>query len=101
MEQIRKSKKNIPKQLLSFIKNNTRSTTGFNLRNILLLTDKYNVDELTKGDVKALKYQNVDENNAWKIKMIKEITDVQLNKLDVENFSKDELEEILSFLCTS
>ena len=86
---------------MSFIKNDTRSTAGFNLRNILLLTDKYNIDELTKDVVKALKYQKVDENIAWKIKMIKEITDVKFNKLDVENFSKDELEEILSFLCTS
>ena len=101
LEQIRKSKKNIPKQLLSFIKNDTRSTTGSNLRNILLLTDKDNIDELTKDDVSTLKYKKVDDNNAWKIKMIKEITDVKFNKLDVENFTKDELEEILSFLCTS
>jgi hypothetical protein len=71
------------------------------MRNILLLTDKYDIDELTKDDVRGIKYQKVEENNEWKIKMIKEITDVKYNKLDVENFSKDELEEILSFLCTS
>ena len=53
LEQIRKSKKNIPKQLLSFIKNDTRSTTGSNLRNILLSTDKFNIDELRKDDVKV------------------------------------------------
>ena len=86
---------------MSFIKNDTRSTTGSNLRNILLLTDKDNINELTKDDVSTLKYQKVNENNAWKIKMIKEITDVKFNKLYVENFTKDELEEILSFLCTS
>ena len=101
LEQIRKSKKNVPKQLLPFIKNDARSTTGSNLRKILLLTKKNNIDELSKDDVAALHYHEVDPKDGWKIKMIKEITDVKLKQLEVENFTNDELEEIMSFLCTS
>ena len=101
LEQIHKSKKNVPNQLLSFIKNDARSTTGSNLRKILLFTKKNNIDELSKDDVAALHYHEADPNEGWKIKMIKEITDVKFNQLEVENFTNDELEEIMSFLCTS
>ena len=101
LEQIHKSKKNVPKQLLSFIKNDARSTTVSNLRKILLLTEKDTIDELSKADVTSLQYQEADPKNKWKINMIKEITDIKFDQLEVENFSKDKLEEILSFLCTS
>ena len=101
LEQIHKSKKNVPKQLLSFIKNDARSTTGSNLRKILLLTKKNTIDELSKDDATALHYHEVDPKDAWKINMIKEITDVKFNQLEVQNFTNDELEEIMSFLCTS
>ena len=101
LEQIRKSKKNVPKQLLSFIKNDARSTTGSNLRKILLLTKKNNIDELSKAYATTLHYQEVDPLDKWKISMIKEITDVKFNQLEVENFSNEELDEIMTFLCTS
>ena len=99
--QIEKSTKKVPKQLLAFIKNDVRSSTGSNLRNILLLTDKSNIDDLRKDHIREIKYQDVDPTNEWKIGFIKEITDVKFNQLEVENFSKEELEEILDFLCTT
>ena len=97
--QIEKSTKKVPKQLLAFIKNDVRSTTGSNLRNILLLTDKSNIEDLRKDHIREIKYHNVDPTNEWKIGFIKEITDVKFNQLEVENFSKEELEDILEILC--
>ena len=87
--------------MLHFIKHDVRSTTGSNLRNLLLLTDKNTIDELCKDDIRKLKYHQIDCKDAWKVKMINEITDVKFNKLEVENFSHEELDEILSHLCTS
>ena len=43
----------------------------------------------------------IDEKDEWKVKFIHEITDVKFNKLEVENFSTEELDEILSHLCTT
>ena len=88
-------------QLLAIIKNDVRSTTGSNLRNILLLTDKMNIDDLRKEHIKEIKYQDADPTSGWKIGFIKEITDVKFNKLEIENFSQEELDDILEFLCTS
>ena len=45
-----------------------------------------------------MKLRKKDE---WKVKFIHEITDVKFNKLEVENFSTEELVEILSHLCTT
>ena len=101
LNQIEKSKKKIPRQLLSFIKHDVRSTTGSNLRNILLLTDKNYIDDLCKDDILKINYNKIDPKDNWKIDFIKEITDVKFNQLEVKNFSTEELEEILNFLCTS
>jgi hypothetical protein len=43
----------------------------------------------------------MEENDKWKVQFIREITDVKFNKLEVPNFSDEELDEILSHLCTS
>ena len=101
LNQIVKSKKLIPKQLLSFIKNDVCSTTGSNLRNILLLTDKNNIEEICIDDIRKMVFEEIDDREKWKIDFINEITDVKFNQLDVEHFSREELDEILNFLCTS
>ena len=101
LQQIEKSKKQVPRHLLSFIKHDVQSITGSNLRNLLLLTDKHRIEELCKDDIRKLKYHQMEENDKWKVHFIREITDVKFNKLEVPNFSDEELDEILSHLCTS
>ena len=46
-------------------------------------------------------YSPVLPENQWKVNMVKEITDVQADQLNVENFSRQELEEMIEYLCTS
>ena len=99
--QIEKSRKLIPKQLLSFIKKDVRSTTGSNLRNILLATNKNNIDEICIDDIRKMVYEELDVRDKWKINFIDKITNVKFNQLDVEQFTREELDEILNFLCTS
>ena len=101
LNQIEKSKKKVPKQLLAFIKHDVRSITGSNLRNILLLTKKNRIEEFCKDDLKQMKYEEIEENDGWKVKMINEITDIKFHKLEVEDFSVEELDEILLHLCTA
>ena len=101
LQQIEKSRKNVPKHLLAFIKYDVRSTTGSNLRNILHLTNLTDIKEITRSNMKELKYQNLDTADEWKVAMIKEITDIKFNQLEVDNFNHDELQDILEFLCTT
>ena len=71
LQQIEKSQKHIPKQLLSFIKHDVQSTTGSNLRNILLLTNKDTIEEITKDDMQKLKYAPIEEKDKWKVNYVK------------------------------
>ena len=70
LEQILKSRKTVPKHILKYVKHDVKSVTGSNLRNILLLTDRDAIEEVSKHDIKALKYHEVTIENSWKIGLI-------------------------------
>ena len=81
--------KQVPKQLLKFIKNDVKSTTGSNLGNILLLTGKDTIDEISRDDTKAWKYNECEPQNQWKTNMFTKLIDVKNNKLTVEGFKHE------------
>ena len=101
LQQIQKSSKTASKFLLETILQDTRSTTGLNLRNILLLTNKSNVHELEPNDAISLNYNQISDDEKWKIPIIQELIEMKYENLDVENFIKQELDEILEHLCVS
>ena len=88
-------------QTQSYVKHDVRSVTGSNLRNILLLTDKDTVEEINSIDIKKLKYHEVTKENDWKIELLKEIIETKNNQLSISEFSVEELNDILEYLCTS
>ena len=98
---ILKSRKIVPKHILKYVKHDVKSVTGSNLRNILLLTDRDTIEEISKHDVKGLKYHEVSNDNIWKIGFIKEIIEIKNNQASLNDFSKEELNDILANLCTS
>ena len=98
---IRNSAKHVLRQLLSLSKDDVRTTTGQNLRNILLLTNKQHVDDLHPGLVDGIEYHKIGEEDVWRINMVKEITDLKNGILETpEGWSSDELELILHWVCT-
>ena len=74
---------------------------GHNFRNIMLLVGKSSVDSVKKEDVDKIEYFPLNEADRWKIGAIKEIIDVKSGTLDIADFELEELEEILTYLCTS
>ena len=101
IEQIRKSQKIIPKMLLSHIQHDVRSTTGLNLRKIMLQTSKTSVNDLRKSDIAQLDYHPTSPEDMWKENIVKEIIQVRDNTIEVEGFEYDELTEILEHICVS
>ena len=86
--------------MLRLIRTDVRSTTGSNLRNILLQSDKVHVDQLQPVDILGMEYHPVHDEHKWKIKMIKEILDIRSGKIEIDDFDNDELSEILNHLCS-
>ena len=99
--QIEKSPKVIVRLLLFEIKHDVRSTTGSNLRKILLYTKKSRVDDLSVADVEDIKYHQLHDSEKWKVPIIKELIDAKHGRIEIENLSYEEMDETLDFLCTS
>ena len=99
IDQIKTSQKIIQKMLLGLIKHDVRSTTGLNLRKILLQTEKLDVDSLCKDDCSSLSYHPTPLEDKWKEAMVNELIEVRGNQIQVEGFETEELETILEHLC--
>ena len=101
LQQIKKSRKMIPKFLLNTIMNDAQSITGSNVKRILALAKKTNIDDITQKDIDNIVYEEIPEGNMWRIDVIKEITDIKFGKLELDGFTHEECEEILKFACVS
>ena len=91
----------MPKMLLQTIQNDTRSVTGANIRKLLLLTEKDNIEHVTGRDIDNIIYEEIYDDDHWKVNVIHELTEVKFGQLEIEGFDDDEREEILRFVCTS
>ena len=91
----------LPIQLLQVIKHDTRSITGCNVRKILLLLKRTKIEDIKQEDIDNLEYAVLEEEEGWRVNLIKEISDVKCGQLSVDGFSTDECEEILRYACTS
>ena len=91
IENFRKFKKQILKTHLSEIERDTRSTTGKNLRILILECDQTNISEVLSSDMDRLPYFQLAEDEDWRTEMIKHLLEErQHHPLDNED---------LEFLC--
>ena len=100
ISKVRNSPKQVLRQLYSVTKADVRSTTGSNLRNILLLTDLSRIDDLQPSTVNKIKYKEMLDRDKWRIPLIKEVMDMKYGNTTPEGWTQEELDEILEFACT-
>jgi hypothetical protein len=101
MNKIKQSSKSVLRNLYSIAKSDVRTTTGSNLRNILLKTSLTSVDDLQPGMVKQLKYMEIKDRDMWSIPIIKEAMDIRSENIDPpDGWARDEIDEILLLACT-
>ena len=96
---VRFSHKSILRNLYRMIAKDVRSVTGSNLRRIMLIVNKGDVNDLSPTDSALVQYRKENSDNQWKINLVKEIIEVRNNILQVEFILEDELENILHYLC--
>ena len=81
-------------------KKDVRSITGSNFRNIMILMGKSTLEDINLRDVDSLTYFKLEDDEKWKITAIREIVDTKLGLMDIPGFDLEELETLLSYLCT-
>ena len=67
----------------------------------MILVKKTSIEDLTPTDCDNLKYWPVEDGNKWKIEVAKELLEVQSGNLELENFKLKEVQQMLSFICTT
>ena len=92
---MRLSKKPILKRLLSEIELDVYSTTGKNLRNIMLETSNSRIADIKVEDIDNLEYSKFGEEEEWRVEMLKYLLEERL-----KHHLNEEEEEWLEFLCT-
>ena len=100
VQSIRVSNKKPLRELLRVLEYDTMSVTGGNLRQILIHTNIDDVRNLKPCDVTE-KYKVIPSGEEYRVEVIKEIIQIRNNQLEVPGFEKQELEEILRFVCVS
>ena len=101
IEQVKRSTKVIPKQIMKIVKHDSLSVTGSNLRNIMILLEKDTIEEISITDVDNIVYSAALEENMWKIDCVKELLDVIHGDTALENFSIKEVQAMIEDLCVN
>ena len=58
------------------------------------------LEEISDKDVE-IETDAIEEEDLWRVQLIKEITDIKFGLLHIDGFSEEECETILNFTCTS
>ena len=101
IDQIKKSNKTVSKVLLETLKYDTNCTTGSNLRNIMKLVNKRNIDELNTTDYTEIEYHKIPADEEWRIGVVRDIIDIRNGEASLEGFSLKDLENMLDFIGTN
>ena len=67
----------------------------------MLLLGKHTLEDIEVKDIDKVEYSVVEPTKQWKVEMVRELIDVRATRLHVDNFTNDEVDEILEYLCTS
>ena len=101
IEQIKKCPKDVVKVVLNTIKHDVASTTGSNLRNILLMMGKDNPDDLCPEDSNLVRYHPIPEEESWRLQILTELLNERQHNLNIEGFTTEELDDLVHIICTS
>ena len=102
IDSLLQSKKSLIRLVFSSCSGDLHSLTGQNLAFILLKYQKLTLPALTaeRTRIKKCRVYPSTEEDSWKIKLIEEIALLKKNHLEI-NFTSDDLEDILEYICTS
>ena len=101
VDRIKSSNKIALKNVFNVVKYDCQSVTGSNLRNIMLLVDKTNIDSLCVSDSLNIPYHEIPQEELWRVELINETVDTLWGENTVEGFTRDEISSILGYACAS
>ena len=62
---------------------------------------KSKVDELSTNDADFIKYHPIADDDKWRVSLVRELMAIRDNQLYVDGFEDQEINDIITFVCTS
>ena len=100
VSQMLKSEKPALRSLCWKLLKTSRSTTGRNIRTLMIRYDCGTFSELEKNIVKDVPYVAADEKDEWKIEAVKDLTEAKFDGNILPNFTSTEIDEIRQYIAT-
>ena len=91
------SRKTVIRQILHEIRHDCRSTTGHNIRKLLL---ENNALQLRNIDYEVIPYKRVPKGSDWKIGMVEELIEIKSGNLELAKFTMDEVGYLCRSICS-
>jgi hypothetical protein len=99
VKSIAASEKMLLRKIFRSVKRDCRSPTGENLRNLMKMTGKTDVEEIEIGSTRGLVYNAIPDGDEWRVIFAEELIDMKSNRHGVD-LSTAELDEILREVTT-
>ena len=99
--QLRDSSKSVLNKVLNYCESDTMTRTGHNLRSILLLANKTSFSEIIQSDLDTIIYKEIPDGEEWRVHTLKELMEIRQNPEMLPNFSYKDIEDLISFVCTT
>ena len=97
---VKTSRKAVLREMFQSIKKDCRSTTGANIRNMMKITKKSDVDDVVQSDFNDLVYNEIPEGDEWRVACAAEIIQLKNNDLSMDLLTRKEIDEILEAVVT-
>ena len=102
MKKLGSSRKNVLRDAFRIFSKDCRTTTGSNLRNILLENNVVHLEQLTKDAIRrTVKFHPAPAEEQWRIPVIQDLIDIRDGTSGDVGWSKDEIDSTLEYLCTT
>ena len=100
VSQMMNSKKTALRSLCWKLLKDCRSTIGKNVRKLMIRFNSGTYNELERNVKKSIPYVKVDEEDAWKIKAVIDLTEAQYDREILPNFTTTEIDDIRQYIAT-
>ena len=95
------SKKMAMKGLFHSIKHDCQSTTGHNLRMLMIQYGKNRIEDMDIDMTENKQYEIIPNDEMWRVDFIKELIDIKHGIKVVAEFDTKEIDSLLQFTCIS
>ena len=100
IKNVSSSNKEVMKNMLLQCKYDCQSTTGENLRRIMLLTKNTRVVDIDVKDIDKLSDEDIPEGEGWRIALAKDLIETKNERNETTLITRNEVKELLQTVVT-